>query len=173
MKEVLLNINRFLCVIIVGCIIQSCTDSLEIATGNTTSVLEVENIMDNDTIRVDTLSPKIALPKVLVSCVNPCIYDPLTVTFTSPNYAQIGNRGPIYDALINPLFVTEDDKFQVFAKIAHGGCQRKHTVIITNGADYTETIYSGTFVGIIDYRGYVPLARKSDTERIVIQLFNY
>ncbi len=113
------------------------------------------------------------LPNVRVSCLKSatsCSVIPFSVRFYSPNVANIGTSSPNGTSMvISPLFVTEDDKFQVIAVIEHN-CGKRHTLKISNGYGYTETIRSNSTIGTINYSGYIPLAHVGNSEQIIVTL---
>lgn len=122
---------------------------------------------------IESTSQSNELPQILVNCVCNCT-TPAFVDFTSPGFAKISNAShPQYDfeAWITPFAISSNDEFQVIARISHGGCSKYHTVTISNCGSYIETIAAKTYIGIIEYRGMIPLSHMhGDHERISIMI---
>ena len=134
---------------------------------------ELDNMVQDESSTMsrsldNNVSTTSTLPNVQVSCINHCTA-PIVVTFTAPNYAQIGNANPYTSSkTITPLFVY-NDQFAVRATIQHG-CSSNHTLKITNTWGYEEVLVSGDQIGTYEYSGYIPLSHQS-LERISVQLY--
>lgn len=108
-----------------------------------------------------------SLPNVLLSCLRMCeSLNGISVLITSPNYARIGSSSIQggSNALVKPLFITEDDKFYVEANVQHHSCRQAKVLRVTNNYTYAEEV---PFANTVYYRGYIPLAHPVDgTEHI-------
>lgn len=141
-------------------------NNTELETINSQS--QEESLNNSRALVEDEVTTTSTLPDVQVSCINHCI-TPIVVTFTAPNYAQIGNANPYTSSkTITPLFVY-NDQYYVRATIQHG-CNKKHTLKITNTWGYEEVLVSGGVIGTYEYTGYIPLSHQS-LERISVQLY--
>lgn len=98
------------------------------------------------------------LPDVLLSCLRMCEYlNGISAVVTSPNFARIGSASSQggSNAVVKPLFITEDDKFYVEAQLQHSACRIAKVWRITNNYTYAEEV---PFYNTLQYRGYIPLA---------------
>lgn len=146
-------------------------DSIEINESKITEDVCLPRSM-SDTMSVASVNTD--LPSVRVTCLKnatSCTVKPISVRFYSPNAATVGAYANYPSSMIiSPLFVTDDDKFQVIAVIEHGGCSHRHTLKISNGYGYTETIRSNSTIGTINYSGNIPLAHVGNSEQITVTL---
>lgn len=102
------------------------------------------------------------LPDVLLSCLRMCEnLCGISAVITSPNFARIGSASSQggSNAIVKPLFITEDDKFYVEAQLQHSACRVAKVWRITNNYTYAEEV---PFYHTLQYRGYIPLAHPVD-----------